>query len=68
MVEWSRDGFPPWGKFILLIEFLLPLTLFTPRRVPPHLCVFGLVGLVAFLAWEVWLRWPRAESVATALR
>jgi len=64
-VEWTRDGFPPWGKFALVVVYLLPMTLFTPRRVPPHYCVFGLIGLVLYLVWDDWQSKRRLRTLTT---
>ena len=47
LTEWSSRGFPPWGKLVLLAEYLLPITVML--FAPAHLCWFGVLGLLAWL-------------------
>jgi hypothetical protein len=44
--EWHTYGFPPWGKLILLVLFLLPVALFSPFGAP----VLGMIATV-FVVW-----------------
>jgi hypothetical protein len=48
LVEWSEVGFPPWGKLILLIAYLLPITPMLAID-PGHLSLFGMIGLLVYV-------------------
>ena len=48
LTAWSKRGFPPWGKLMLLTQYLLPLGVFL--YAPAHVCWFGAIGFLAWLA------------------
>jgi hypothetical protein len=48
--EWSEHGFPPWGKLVLIVAYVLPISPML-TFVPPHLCLFGMIGLLAYIVW-----------------
>jgi hypothetical protein len=50
LVEWSQNGFPPWGKLVLLVLYVLPLSSVLTFS-PHHLCLFGIIGLMVYLWW-----------------
>ncbi len=44
--DWSQRGFPPWGRLMLLVQYLLPVSQFV--YAPAHLLWAGAAG---FLLW-----------------
>jgi hypothetical protein len=44
--DWSERGFPPWGRCMLLVQYLLPVSAFV--YAPAHLMWAGAAG---FLLW-----------------
>jgi len=46
--DWAARGFPPWGRCMLLVQYLLPVSLFVYP--PAHLMWAGAVGFLIFLS------------------
>jgi len=61
--EWSRGGFPPWGKLMLLIAYVLPIAPLMKHSVPN----LWLGGTLLLFAYVIWTEQRRPAALVTPL-